>query len=132
MDNGNITRKLIRSNIDGTIYDDILLYYDTTWPDRLVEYNGKRIDYDTDSIGCPHHYGIFVNGIFTSGITYSWRCSKLIGLNDSINNKTISYDYDEGKVTSSGIMSLVMRIIYCFFNNPIFLICVLIASEAFE
>ena len=55
MDNGNIPRKLIGSNIDGTIHDDILFYYDTTWPDRLVEYNSKRIDYDTDSIGCPHH-----------------------------------------------------------------------------
>ncbi|MBP5551260.1 MAG: RHS repeat-associated core domain-containing protein [Bacilli bacterium] len=93
---GNITRKLTRHPTSLYVYSDISYVYDSSWPDRLVQVGDKRIEYDNDSIGCPKHYGYFDNnGVFTSGITYSWRLSKLIGLTDSINNKTINYDYDE-------------------------------------
>ena len=93
---GNITRKLTRHPTSLYVYSDISYVYDSSWPDRLVQVGDKKIEYDNDSIGCPKHYGYFDNnGVFTSGITYSWRLSKLIGLTDSINNKTINYDYDE-------------------------------------
>ena len=111
-DNGNITRKLVRSTVDGTIYDDVLFYYDSSWPDRLIQVGSKKIDYDSDSIGCPKHFGYFSGNTFTSGITYSWRCSKLIGLTDSINNKTISYDYDNDGNRISKIVNGVTHSYY--------------------